>query len=310
MQKPIFFVEICGGLGNQLFQLVALHALAKEHDTNALVLKSATSWSILFPRNVYWDSLFTKLQTTDKTPLIRYVHNDVDVIRGFEKIVFPLRKQNEESANYYVQLKGGYQHRNHFWKFLPTFIDSCLPDLTIRQSWHPLSTFVSKYNLDTNAHMAFLHIRRGDYKKLTHCHVVLPIVYYENAIHYFHSQTKFLVICEQEDLQSVKHDIQMSVVLRNRCVIDDQLIKQTPDYQQMYLMSMCMRGGMIANSTFSVWGGYLHQSKTGVFTYPDTFFAHEPNAMPNIFDPTWIRVSATQRFTLLKKKTRDFMSGK
>jgi hypothetical protein len=149
-----------------------------------------------------------------------------------------------------------------------------------------------------------MHIRRGDYKKLTHCHFVLSMQYYENAIQYFDPQTKFLVFCELEDVAAIKTECAQSEKLRSRVVFDQHLIQHTPDYQQLYLMSMCGRGGMIANSTFSVWAGYLHSMKTGTFTYPDIFFTEHPGKTPDIFDPTWIRVASS------KPVVREVKKGK
>jgi len=293
-QTISFYTEICGGLGNQLFQLFAAHAVAastretKNKNSTTLILRSPFSWSILHQRSVYWDTMFSKIQTIPKCPVIHYVHNDIEAIHGYEPIIFPTQ-YNE----HVVQLKGCYQHRAHFWKERNSLIRDLLPDSLTWQSWQPLQRISQSHDFGK---LGFLHIRRGDYKKLTHCHFVLSMQYYENAIQYYDATIKFLVFCESEDVEQVKNECARSPKLRDRVIADGLLIRDVPDYQQLYLMSICGRGGMIANSTFSVWAGYLHAAKTGIFTYPDIFFTEHPGKLPSIFDPTWICVPAKTPF--------------
>lgn len=289
-QKPstelVFYTEICGGLGNQLFQLFALFSLALTHQREAVVLRSESSPSILKNRNVYWNTMFQNVLTTAKKPRVDYVHNDIDAIRGFEPIVFPTEFK-DTSYVHGIQLKGYYQHRRHFWKHRSALISKLLPPESVWKTWAPLSTMMTKYPLQS---LAFMHFRRGDYKTLAHVHCVLPLQYYENAMKMFGTSVQFLLFCEGEDLGVITQEVERSPVLHQRVIIDPEIISKVPDYQQLYLMSACGRGGILANSTFSVWAAYLHSAKTGIFTYPDTFFTSHPRQTISIFDPTWIKI--------------------
>ena len=311
-RKTIVYMETCGGLGNQLFQIFGLHAFVKakqqsiaaaavvkdKKTTEACVLRCDSSPSVFQNRSVYWDVLFAKVKTISKPAHIHYVHNDIDPIHGYAEIIVPTKSKEQE---FWVQLKGYYQHRKHFWLWKDSLVLDLLPERAQWSNWSPLSKFLNRYN-DAKS-LAFLHIRRGDYKRLQQYHVVLPILYYEIALQFFPQTTKFLVFCEQEDLESVRHDFAFSSTFpHQRLIFDPELIASCPDYQQMFLMSACEAGGMMANSTFSVWAGYLHQTKTGTFTYPDKFFAHAPNNPPQIFDPTWICVSTTKETMLSHRK--------
>lgn len=282
----MFYIEICGGLGNQLFQLFAAFALGKNHNKKTVALRLDSSPSVFQNRVVYWNTFFSKVPTVSEKQTVHYVHNDWDPIHGFLQVVFPTELKNS-SIEPAIELKGYYQHRRHFWKWKDELIQTLLPSKDVWKEWLPLNKYLNSYSLST---IAFLHIRRGDYKRLQHCHVVLPLAYYENAIQHFHPSTKFLVFCEMEDFESIKKEMEQSTILKHRVILNSDMIAQTPDYQQMILMSSCTRGGILANSTFSVWSAYLHQDKTGTFTYPDRFFAHAPQS-PQIFDPTWIQVS-------------------
>ena len=305
----MFYIEICGGLGNQLFQLFSAHALAKTHNKNTVTLKLDSSPSVFQNRVVYWDTFFSKVPTVSQKPTVQYVHNDLDPIHGFLDIVFPTEFKDKDNTikEPTIELKGYYQHRRHFWRWKDELIQTLLNSKETWKHWAPLNKYLNGCEQQNN--IAFLHIRRGDYKRLQHCHVVLPLAYYENAVQHFHASTKFLVFCEMEDFESIKKEMEQSTTLKHRVILNSDMIAQTPDYQQMVLMSSCTRGGILANSTFSVWSAYLHQDKTGTFTYPDRFFAHSPQS-PHIFDSTWIQVScephSSKAFTMSMERQERF----
>ena len=44
------------------------------------------------------------------------------------------------------------------------------------------------------------------------------------------------------------------------------------EIDSLYLMSMCMKGGIGANSSYSWWGGYLNENIDKLVIYPDRWF--------------------------------------
>ena len=69
--------------------------------------------------------------------------------------------------------------------------------------------------------------------------------------------------------------------------IDDDL----PDWKQMLLMSCC-RHNIIANSTFSWWGGYFNQNVDKIVCYPALWFGSKiSHNTCDLFPDSWKRVS-------------------
>lgn len=57
--------HVVGGLGNQLFQIANALAVAWDYGYEPIFPKISQAESYLFPRPVYWDSIFHKIATYD-----------------------------------------------------------------------------------------------------------------------------------------------------------------------------------------------------------------------------------------------------
>ena len=55
--EKFIVIQVCGGIGNQLFQLANAHQLSVEFKRTLLVCKNNS-----FPRNIYWDSILEKFK--------------------------------------------------------------------------------------------------------------------------------------------------------------------------------------------------------------------------------------------------------
>lgn len=98
------------------------------------------------------------------------------------------------------------------------------------------------------ANLASIHVRRTDYLNLPNHHPVLDLNYYSNAIRYYSCDTQF-IICS-DDIDWCKK----TFGLRQFQYSDGNMI------EDLYIMSHCNRGNIIANSSFSWWGAWLNQS--------------------------------------------------
>ena len=94
--------------------------------------------------------------------------------------------------------------------------------------------------------MVSLHVRRTDYKKLSHVHTNLELDYYKEAMQHF---TGYRPVVFSDDAAEWCKD-EMS------WLGDDAVYMSNNPGVDMLLMSYC-NGHIIANSSFSWWGSYL-----------------------------------------------------
>jgi hypothetical protein len=121
---------------------------------------------------------------------------------------------------------------------------------------------------------------------LSRYHPILPLSYYVRASQKFPANTKFIVFCEQQDKKEIQNELQIqSPKLFAQCVFLPSM-----NAENELMMMTCCKGGILANSTFSVWAAYAQQyyGKHNRFVYAYEFFVHAPHQPPQIFDPTWM----------------------
>jgi hypothetical protein len=103
-------------------------------------------------------------------------------------------------------------------------------------------------NPDTSV---FIHIRRGDYLNNPHIHYIQPLEYYKQAM---------LYILEKKQISKIyifSDDIEW---VQNTQLFDHhffEIIDSKDELYSLHLMSQCKAGAICANSTFSWWGAFL-----------------------------------------------------
>jgi len=142
---------------------------------------------------------------------------------------------------------------------------------------------------------AFVHIRRGDYLQHTYMHYVQPIEYYKRAISLLDDSVQIIVFSDdidwvesQEYFKEPRFNIQRNL----------------NELETLSLMSLCKEGAICSNSTFSWWGAYLgtHAQRNKVIVPEEwinsSYFDTEswltcPSGakVPNLFPKEWIILS-------------------
>lgn len=146
------FVKVCGGVGNQLFQLAAGYAYSKDHNKNLLI--DIGEWTASQGSNpiVYKDELFKNFNyhfySTPNTPTIE--ESDF-------RSSFPYVDGNVEMRGYFQSLKYFKNCKDEFVKLLN------FPEIN--------TSFI------TEKSVAF-HIRRGDYLAYKDIHIVCDTNYF------------------------------------------------------------------------------------------------------------------------------------
>lgn len=236
-----------GGLGNQLFQIAATHALArKNNDICGFDLS----------KNKYKNNILSK----------------VNSIQNFKPFGF----YNETSFNYKkikynknMILSGYFQSEKYFLDYKESILDlfvispkdvkfilNCLP------SGKPITS---------------VHVRRGDYLKLTDVYHLCDASYFKRAMELV-GDSFFIFISD---------DINWCV--RN---FGDNLNCFFPNFNSdildFTLMTIC-DNNIICNSTFSWWGSYLNKNSK-IFAPKKWFNFKGPADVSDLYRSEWILV--------------------
>ena len=260
--------KLCGGLGNQLFQIFTTISYAIENSKpffflNNYQLGNGSNGSTI--RYTYWNTFLSALhpflRNINEIPQLTYItEND------FKYQALPI---NSTSTN--TLLVGYFQSPKYFNNCKETIYKLLKIDLK-------KSIVKNKIYIDFNETTYIsMHFRFGDYKKYPNIYTLLTETYYKNALNYIKGnglkELTVLYFCENncvnevnEIIVSLKNDFSQINFIR----ADPQL----EDWEQMLLMSLCQHN-IIANSTFSWWGAYLNTNSAKIVCYPDQWFSPE-----------------------------------
>lgn len=132
-----------------------------------------------------------------------------------------------------------------------------------------------------------LHVRRGDYLKLTHTHHVLTPSYYERAIDYMERETghqaRFFVFSDDLDWA----DAALRIPADRKCLVRNP--EKGLDHEDLYLMTQC-RHHIIANSSFSWWGAFLARHPDQNVAVPSRWFTPDDmnsHVSGNLYQVGW-----------------------
>ena len=269
--------RLCGGLGNQLFQIFTSIAYAIQHDQPFFFVNNhqlGTGANGATIRYTYWDTWLSSLKPFLKQP------------KDIPKTMPPIY----ETSFFYRELPipkkvgavlvGYFQSPFYFQEYKDTITH------LLRIPWHKESV-QHKSGIDFSAHQQTIsmHFRFGDYTKYPEVYPLLGYEYYCNALTY---------ILNVEEQQDKKEEEKKDITVLYFCE-DDSLPQVAPivsrlrakfvhipfqradprqfcDWEQMLLMSLCNHN-IIANSTFSWWGAYLNNRDNHVVCYPEQWFA-------------------------------------
>ena len=280
-------VDIMGGLGNQLFQIMTAFAYSKKY-RNPLIIKRGSHSPSCTYRNVYWNNFLEGLQ---KYLINRNIDLPVYNEKSFEYNKLPKISESDD-----IKLSGYFQSYKYF--------DEYKSELLAEIDWYAKRDAVKSKITDVNpGYMVSLHFRIGDFKNLEN-HPIMPMEYYINAIKYIEareSNVKILYFCEEDDKDFVFNNY----INPLRTIFENITFTQTKikleDWEQMIAMSLC-KHHIIANSTFSWWSAYLADDKyKKLICYPDIWFNSTLiNNMMDLFPGHWIMCETLQNKYLLE----------
>lgn len=243
-----------GGLGNIMFQLAAIETMSIDsgilstyYNINSQLklinddinhnpsIKHANEYLKIF-KNFDWDK-----NTNDKI-----LFKTVNVPFHYTKIT------PEQNICYdgFFQSEKFFKHRER----------------EIRNLFEPSDKIVeyiqNKYSFILNSNVTSIHVRRGDYLKLSHIHPLQSAEYFTKAIEMIGINSTFLVF--SDDIEWCKKTFKGN----------NFFFSNEKDYIELFMMSLC-KNNIISNSSFSWWGSWLNKNPNKKVITPSLWFLHE-----------------------------------
>ena len=279
-------VEIYGGFGNQIYQLLQANELSKlgfkvyvnTRDFKRVAKENAdhlTARKLVLPVN------FFNLEEVGSQKFLKYrIRRILRNLKIFNKITlndkfFNLLNDNNikntelKKNNYFI---GHWQSFNN--------LENSYEYLSKSLSNHPLlKNSLSSHN---KSNSTMIHVRRGDYLKFKE---ELPIFYYEKSIEFIKTKTK------TTNFKIYTDDINWCKNQKLFTIADEILTSSdSPDDTVKTFGSMLNHQNyIIANSTFSLIAAFLGSSEDSLVAYPHPWFK-ERNYNKNIVNPNWEKI--------------------
>jgi len=271
---------LIGGLGNQLFQIFTIISYSIKHDISFLFPKEKFD---INDRKTYWETeIFKKI-----LPCI--VEND--------KIPeIPILWEHDLNTQYIPEIKGHFKLHGYFQN-----------ERYFKDNFNKIYNFLEIENIKSkvkeeyieyfkNENTISIHFRLGDYKHLSHTHPILDINYYKKSLELLSNEINDCVILyfyEKEDEVIVNNYIEILQNTKFQNNVNFNFIHintEIEDWKQLLLMACC-KHNIIANSSFSWWGGYLNTNTNKKVIYPSIWFTENVNKKSSDICPKeWIQI--------------------
>ena len=265
------FVEITGGLGNQMFQYTFSKFLEKiTGQTSVLYLNFydyAKDDPTLSSRKFELDKFKTDFISVNGTINYRSIVYESDFDESNPDIIL-------DAFMGYWQNKIYLNEVSDIIKREFTFKDNYLSDMIKKVA----SEMYSQNSVS-------IHVRRSDYLTMQNASLFASLSpdYYEKGLNIIsdecNSDLKVYVFSDDPDYIRENFDFLRAYVF--------EIMPVRSAYEDMYLMTMC-KHHIIANSTFSWWGAVLSYHIEGMTIAPRTWYIGHPN--PNLYLSNWITI--------------------
>lgn len=227
-------IHLRGGLGNRMFLLASGYAIAKQQNKRVCVIQDFedkhNSINYDYNNTIFRNFNFDFTLKSDES--FKELHVDC-----FRKVDIPNKNLNLHIIGYLQCYKYFHDIKNEIYDLF-----------RIENSRKTM--LLNKYkNIDLD-NKYFIHIRRTDYVNST-IHYVRLDEYLKNCFDLLASDAQFLIF--SDDIEYCKN----YEVLKGKNVT---FIENENAINSLYLMTFCKLGGIMCNSAFSWWGGYLNEN--------------------------------------------------
>lgn len=250
-----------GGLSNQMFQIAFIESLGLKYGMDVVYtdVYSNCNYNVTThhrPANSYWD-IFENVDWRKNQDRIGELDRSIKI------------------PSYYVDVvpKDGIEYIGYFQ------CDKYFNADVARHLFKPSQSLLLQLpDYDFSDHTCSIHVRRGDYLRLSESHPVLTMDYYDEAMRLVGGSIEQYYIFS-DDLQWCKDNFK-----GKNCVFVDE-----KDYISLFLMSRCAHH-IIANSSFSWWGAWLGH-KDGMVIAPKRYVGDRlADDHKDIIPKNWITI--------------------
>lgn len=263
MSEAYIFVQLLGGMGNQLFQYAAGMLQAKTTNGTIYLCKATQNHH---SKKDYRDILMNKgIKYDDDVPPHVSLYQE-DAFKAWNPYEYKYPT---------LYMNGYFQNYPSLSPIIDEFRGNILSQLEYQKS-----IVRNQYSIKDGD--VFIHVRRGDYLSGT-IHHVQNLEYYSKAITILNnnvSPKRWFIF--SDDMKWCK---QQQLFLD----LNPIFIEEPDEVYTLAIMSEIHTGAIIANSTFSWMGAMLGigPTKKNCVIYPTKWFN---NKTPDLFPNTWIGI--------------------
>lgn len=289
--REIISTKVVGGIGNQLFCYFAGYSLARKLDYQLVIDVS----DIRQGRSKHGVSIESfNLPGLFISPNERQFYIHLKRMVRYSRRVLPLELRL--NSNYHskvigydsrldeingpIKLSGYFQTFRYFEKVS----NEILPlQLRTESEW-----FKSTLSELENSDFISIHIRRGDYEKLSQIYGLLDKSYYQRAIQKLEDLSingRFVIFSDDIDRA---REVLFGVVPENTYWINAP--KNVSPVESLVLMSHAT-ANIIANSTYSWWGAALNAKNSAVIA-PSKWFRNMDDPQ-DLYPPRWYLIESS-----------------
>ncbi len=294
----MIIVKLMGGLGNQMFQYAAGRRLAEKHSTTLKLDLAEFEKNKLRRYSLYCFHIWEHIATKNEISSIKdNSHNILNQLK--QKINKRLDLKYYRKGNYIIEkyfnfdasiltcpnnilLKGYWQSEKYF----ADISDILQREFVVKYQQDPQSQRFAELIQSTES--VSLHVRRTDYVQnaLTNqIHGTCDQDYYDHSVGYISdrvSNPHFFVFSDEP--QWAKDNLKLGFPTT---IVDCN--DASRNYEDLRLMSMCQHN-IIANSSFSWWGGWLNSNPEKLVIAPQKWFNDETRNTQDIIPEQWIKM--------------------
>lgn len=255
----VIFAQLLGGIGNLLFIIANIYSLSIDRKYDFCVTNFTQSCTKRKDETEWLNTIFKYIKKVNNRPTnIRLLYKE----KTFKYQKIPDTNNNSFEVYGYFQSDKYFKHNKE--KIIELF--------TLYKK--EIQTDLDKiFNNEKNT--ISIHIRRGDYLKLQHAHIVQSLDYYEKALKRLSIELKYNNIVEMNKIYKIlifSDDIDWCKEQKLfKSLKNIKYMSKNSTIIDLYLMSMCDHH-IIANSTFSWWSSYLNTKKNKKVIAPSKWF--------------------------------------
>lgn len=267
------YIDVTGGLGNQLFQIATAYAYAKKEGGQLVIYKREHNGN----RPVYWDSVFQRCKPFLVSPALTGLEEWTEKSATVYTPIVPLTQRGK-------QLKGYFQSDQYFYNDelraeIKKLISPTQAQFEYLQDHYG-------YLLSNRERVIVIHSRRTDYITYANVHGPLQGSYYCNAIQSMLKKVPdpIVILCGDDESywKTIQEDI--SAVYPQKCI----MLHHENDVNTFALLQQ-FQYFILSNSTFIWWCAWMADTKHVIA--PSKWFGPDgPAQYEDIYLPNWERI--------------------